>query len=150
MLFQGINTWMCLAAVTSFVVIEFLSLGFHHSTPTACFHFFVNFVRPQPPVCLWPKIKFPFGNHFPSIWGKFSLEYSRSDESHHLNTNYAFLLRVGYKKTPIFLLLLYKGPCDIVQVFKHIKIIISLIIQGIFGGHHFTRACFSTLLMAVS
>lgn len=63
---------MSWAAVTSFTAIEFLSLGFHHShsTPTARFHFFVNFVRPQPPVCLWPKIKFPLGNNFPSIWGK--------------------------------------------------------------------------------
>lgn len=38
---------------------------FHYLTPTAHFHFFVNFVRPQPPGCiLCPKIKFPPGNHF--------------------------------------------------------------------------------------
>lgn len=133
MLFQGMNTWMCLAAVTSSTLIEFLSLGFHHShsTPTARFHFFVNFVRPQPPVCLWPKIKFPLGNNFPSIWGKVAwriLETLKGNGScfsfYHLNTNYAFLLRVGYKKMPIL-------PKN-------------LIIQGIFGGHHFSR----TLLAA--
>lgn len=127
---------MCLSAVTScntVTLIEFLSLGFHHShsTPTAHFYFFVNFVRPQPPVCLWPKIKFPLGNHFPSIWGKVAwriLETLKVNGScfsfHHLNTNYAFLLRVGYEKMPIL-------PKN-------------LIIQGISGGHHFSR----TLLAA--
>lgn len=104
MLFQGINTWMCLDAIISFTVTGFLSPGFHHShsTPTERFHFFVNFVRPQPSVCLWPKIKFPLGNNFPSIWGKVArriLETLKMNGScfsfHQLNTNYAFLLRVA-------------------------------------------------------
>lgn len=116
---------MCLAAVTSFTVIEFLSLGFHHSqsTPTACFHFFVNFVRPQPPVCLWPKIKFPLGNTFPSPRGNIArpiLETLKGNGScfsfHHLNTIHLLSMRESWLQKDAHIILSWckKGlmtPC---------------------------------------
>lgn len=107
MLLQGINTWSC-SAVTYFTAIKFLSLGFHHScsTPTVCFHFFVNFVHPHSqPYVYGLKLNFLLAIIFQACGGKqpgISLKHLNrvnhvSFFFHRLNINCAFLLRVGYR-----------------------------------------------------
>lgn len=97
-------TWMC-PPVTSFRAIQLLSLDFHHScsAPTVCFYFFVNFVCPQPLVCL--KLNYLLAIIFQACGGKqpsillkhLNTFCCRCFFFHRLNTNCAFMQRVGYR-----------------------------------------------------
>lgn len=99
--FQRINTWTCLAAGSPFTVIEFCSRRFSLFY-LDCLLLFLqkkkHFARPQPPGCLWPKIKFPLGNNFPSIWDIVSGSALDSLEANGSSSPACNPLRVGTKR----------------------------------------------------
>lgn len=64
-----------------------------------------HFARPQPPGCLWPKIKFPLGNIFPSIWDTVSGSALESLEANGSCFPACNPLRVGTKRYQLSLFL---------------------------------------------
>lgn len=112
--FQRINTWTCLAAGSPFTVIEFCSRRFSLFY-LYCLLLFLqkkqtqkktkHFARPQPPGCLWPKIKFPLGNIFPSIWDTVSGSALESLEANGSCFPACNPLRVGTKRYQLSLFL---------------------------------------------